>query len=101
MSYDTYQEMKREYHLNNKHLIEIVNKDTPQNILMAKTVWCKLEDDKAKATTLNNEFGFTERLVNKLMHFAYLKGSSDIEQRSYDRGYEQARQDILEKIGEL
>jgi hypothetical protein len=61
MSYEKYKELEKNYAKNNASLIESVKKsETPQNILMAKTVYKVFEDDD-KITVGEMEFGFSEK----------------------------------------
>lgn len=64
-----------------------------QHILAYKMIASKLEDGERAKTIHDAEgtLGFTEVLVNRLMHFAYLKGVRDIEQKSFQRGWDEAR----------
>jgi hypothetical protein len=100
MSYEAYQQLKKDHAERNADLISKVKRDeVPQNILMAKTV-SNILDDGEKCTTGNNlEFGFTERMVNKLMHYAFLLGATGVDERSFERGYEKAREEMAKFLG--
>lgn len=95
-AYDSYVKAKSEYALRYDDLIAFVNsaKETPQHLLMAKTVSNKLENDDAKCLRKDGEFYFTEALVNKLMHFAYLQGKKGFEERSFAAGYAAYRKEV-------
>jgi hypothetical protein len=105
-NYDEYLKGQIIYAEKNKDVINEVNKSDkdiifPQHILWAKTVCKQLENDKAKTLTINDEYYFTERLVNKLMLFAYLKGAKDIDETSFKKGWEDCLQDVANKLGLL
>ena len=55
----------------------------------------------AKTLVINEEFYFTEKLVNKLMLFAFLKGRRDVNEKSYEKGWEDCRKDVANKLGFL
>lgn len=95
-AYDSYVKAKIAFAEENEDLIAFVNKakETPQHLLMAKTVSDKLENDEAKCLRKDGEFYFTEALVNKLMHFAYLKGQKGFEERSFAAGYASYRKEV-------
>ena len=102
MSYDEFKKNVDLYSSNNAKNIEAVkkSKETPQNVLMMKTTSKLFEDgEKCVAKTMQNEFGFSEALVNKLMHFAYLQGTKAIDEKSFALGYEKARKEILDFMG--
>jgi len=97
--YDWYLEIKRKYAESHLDDVTIVNKseDIPQHILWAKSVSDKLIDTKSKYVGDGESFGFNESLVNKLMHFAYLQGSKQINETSYQNGWYDCLSDI-EKV---
>lgn len=84
----------------NENDINAVNKsEIPQHILMAKNAYKMFKDYDAGFTVIKGKFYFTEAMVNKLMYFAYLLGSKDINQKSYDKGYNDSRANIAEYLG--
>ena len=99
--YDWYLKNKKEYAEKNSDVIKEVNghKDTPQYILWAKTVAEELEGGDAKCVKNDMGYFFTEQLVNKLMHFAYLKGTKAIEENSYKKGWDDCLNDVGKKLG--
>jgi len=102
--YEDYLKGKKKYANDNSGIIKVTNKSDketifPQHILWAKTVSKELETDEAKTLTIEKEFYFTEKLVNKLMLFAYLKGRSDIDEESFKIGWDDCRIDIANKLG--
>lgn len=104
MSYDDYLKAVKEYAEDNASVISEVNKADkepifPQHILWAKTVSEHLENDEAKTLRIDEEFYFTEKLVNKLMLFAFLKGRNDVDEKSYKKGWDDCMDDIAEKLG--
>ena len=100
MSYEDYLKKQKEYVESKAADIAKVNKDKmPQGILWNKMVCSKLEDDKAYSKTIEDNYYFTELLVNKLMYFAYLQGSKAFEENSYQKGWQDCRRDVAEKLG--
>jgi hypothetical protein len=106
MSYDAYMAGIKKYVEDNKPLIDQVNKEAkeiifPQHILWYKNVYKELVDElnNAKTTTIDGEFYFTEKLVNKLMLFAWHKGQHNIEEMSYKRGWNDRMKDIANLLG--
>jgi len=100
--YEEYLEGKKKYAEENKKTIEKAKTDNiPQAILWQKTVSDHLEDDKAKCVTIDGNFYFTEKLVNRLMYYSYLRGRCDIEKKSYDRGFSDCLEKMREKIDEM
>uniref|UniRef100_A0A6M3K5P7 Uncharacterized protein n=1 Tax=viral metagenome TaxID=1070528 RepID=A0A6M3K5P7_9ZZZZ len=98
--YEWYLNNKKLYEKENKSVIDEVNKqDSPQHILWAKTICGNLESEIAKCVYNNDGFFFTEPLVNKLMHFAYLKGSRSINENSYQDGWDDCLLDVSKKLG--
>jgi len=81
---------QRQRHAKN---IETVKREhTPQHILAMKELWQDLtlaEDSDRKV--------FPERVVNRLMHLAYLSGLDGVEDRSARKGYSRA----VEKMAQL
>lgn len=107
-AYESYLKLKKEFAENNKSAIDIVNncgKHNPQNILMMKTVYDKLVDEAKGARLIKLDPGseestlyFTEPLVNKLMHFAFLMGSKAIDEKSFQSGWDSCREDVLTRL---
>jgi hypothetical protein len=93
----TYTEMVEEFTKQNKALIEISKKDdTPNQVLFAKGA-CKEFHDDDKCFTFSADFegfAFSERMVNKLMHLAFLMGSKDVDKDSFESGYNKARAEM-------
>jgi len=101
MSYSEYVNACKEFAESNQDLIDIVNKskETPQSVLWQKTVSNKLENETAKCLRKDGEFYFTEELVNKLMHFAFLKGQKGFDERSFNSGWANCRKEMLSALG--
>ena len=102
-AYDEYLKMTKKYSEDNLDIIEETNRSDkesifPQHILMAKTVSKHLEDDEAKTLRIDENFYFTENLVNKLMLFAFLKGRKDIDELSYRRGWKDCRDAVAKTL---
>lgn len=102
-AYEDYLAKCKEYAENNEEIIKLVNFSDkeiifPQHILLMKTVSKYLENDKAKTVKIEDEFYFTEYLVNKLMLFAYIKGSRNIEETSFKKGWDACREDVAKKL---
>ena len=97
--YEWYLENKRKYA--ERHLDDVVtvnkSKDLPQHILWAKSIAEKLIDEKSHYVGEGDTFGFNESLVNKLMYFAYLQGSKQINETSFQSGWNDCLSDI-EKV---
>src|SRR4030042_2505157 len=77
---------------------EVNSSEVPQHILWDMAVCKEFEDSEAYTKTIEGKFYFTELLVNKLMYFAYLSGTKDINARSYRRGWKEAHDHILKKM---
>ncbi len=80
--------------------------ETPQHILWAKTVITDIlkKEDNSKYYTLmgfGNKFGFSELLVNKLMHYCYNQGYKAGKESGEKTGYDKAREEIIDKIHSL
>ena len=108
MSIDAYMDEVKKYVEDNKPLIDQVNKEAkgiifPQHILWYKNVYKELVDElnNAKTTTIDGEFYFTEKLVNKLMLFAWHQGRHCIEESSYKRGWDNCRKTIADSLDDL
>ncbi len=101
MSYSEYVNSCKNFAESNQDLIDIVNKskETPQSVLWQKTVSNKLENETAKCLRIDGEFYFTEKLVNKLMHFAFLKGQKGFDERSFESGWAKCRKEMLSALG--
>jgi hypothetical protein len=92
--YEEYLESCKKYANDNRSIIEDTKRKAsdiifPQNILMAKTV---IKD---------GNFYFTEKLVNRLMLFAYLKGSRAVDEDSYKMGWNDSKEEMTNKIVEV
>ena len=59
----------------------------------------KLEDENAKFLKIEEKYYFTELLVNKLMHYAYLKGSRSVNEDSLKKGWDACMEDVAKKLG--
>src|SRR5574343_117183 len=92
-AYEKHLQARRDYltkHSQEVRTIKGASVGDIQHILWMKTLSQELEDG-AKCRTFrgkDGEFGFTECLVNRLMHLAYLKGSQAIEETSYRKGWD-------------
>ena len=99
-AYETYLKDIKEYVIQNDEVIEECKKEIPQHILWSKNVCDALEDKKENAVTkeIDDEFYFTEILVNRLMYFSYLKGAKDINEKSFQKGWDSCRDDVAKKL---
>lgn len=98
MSYEMVQEMKARYLEKSADLILAVQKASkeivfPQNILVYKMASSALEnaDDDAVCKRIEDNYYFTEKLVNRLMYLAYLEGKREIDPRSFEAGASSAK----------
>lgn len=100
MSYNEYLKMRKQFQDNNKRLIEHINHSTniPQNVLLQKEVAELLETDEATFKKIDDKFYFTEKLVNKLMWFSYLKGCEQFVESSYQKGWDDCLDDVKERL---
>lgn len=74
-----------------------------QHILWMKSV-CEMLEDGDKARTFrhpDDTFGFTEILVNRLMHFAYLKGTRAVDEKSFRAGWDACREEAVKAVEKL
>lgn len=105
--YELHLEARRRYAEDNSALIKQVCGDNfptgTQHILWMKTVSDQLEDGGEHKTFRSEDgtFGFTEQLVNRLMHFAYMKGVAEFDQRSYRRGWEEGLEAATKAVNDL
>lgn len=96
--YELYLRGRKEHIEKYKDVISKVNNSSvPQNILWIKSVCREIENDEAKCETINDEFYFTEKLVNKLMYLSYLIGVNDGRDvaGSFDDGWNAHREHIM------
>ena len=103
-AYEEYRKGVEKYIADNRATIEETKRqasDTifPQHILWAKEVCDELKTDEAKTLRIEEEFYFTEKLANRLMLYAFLKGQRDIDIRSHKRGWNECRKDVAQKLG--
>jgi hypothetical protein len=97
-SYEEYLKIKEDYSKRTEDDIEnCKNTEVPQHILLSKTVSDLLEEE-GDYISANETFYFRERLVNKLMYFAFLQGQRQFEARSYNEGWSDCIKDIKEYI---
>jgi len=92
-AYDRYLAHCKGYAMDNKKSIEAAKTgNTPQDVLWAKTVSKHLEDenDEAAFKKVGDEYYFTEKLANRLMHYAWLQGAKGIKEKSYSQGWADA-----------
>ena len=103
--YEVHLEARRKYAEDNADLIKQVCGDNwplgTQHILWMKTVADKLEGGDARTERHGEFFGFSEILVNRLMHFAYLKGCLEFDQRSYRHGWEEGKEAAIKAVESL
>lgn len=101
--YEYYLNLKKTYAAEHKDSIAIVNKSTatPQVVLLAKTVANELISGDSGYKTTDEGFFFTEELVNKLMHFAYLQGQKQISDESHRQGWADCIADIQKVFAPL
>jgi hypothetical protein len=102
--YDEYREQVEKYLADNKATLEETKKQAnntifPQHILWAKEACDELRTEEAKTLTIEGTFYFTEKLVNRLMLYAFLKGQRDIDKRSHEKGWNDYRQNIADLLG--
>ena len=101
-AYEEYRKGVEKYIADNHATIEETKKQArifPQHILWAKNVCDELETDDAETLRIEGGFYFTEKLVNRLMLYAFLKGQRDIDMRSHKRGWNECRKDVAQKLG--
>lgn len=103
-AYEEYKKGVKKYISDNRATIEETKKQAsenifPQHILWAKEVCDELKTEEAKTLWIEDEFCFTEQLVNRLMLYAFLKGQRDIDFRSHKLGWDECRKDIAQKLG--
>jgi hypothetical protein len=101
--YDEYRKGVEKYISDNRETIEKTKRQAnetifPQHVLWAKEVCGELETEDAKTVWIDGEFYFTEKLVNRLMLYAFLKGERNIDIKSHKRGWEDCRKDIAGKL---
>ncbi len=82
------------------------HKDVDQHILHLKSVVLeRIEKENNPEVfgktfrTPGGTFGFTEKLVNQLMQYAYESGRKDIDKKSYDRGVDETWNVVANKLG--
>lgn len=73
--------------------------EVPQHILWSKSICGALEDSEAYTKRIDDKFYFTELLVNKLMHFAYLAGTKEIDMQSHRKGWDDCWAETMKKLG--
>jgi len=76
-------------------------KEVGQNILHLKAIGSKAFENEDECFVFNSgdKFGFSERLVNQLMQFAFDQGRKDIDEKSFNIGHEQCWQEVIGKLG--
>lgn len=85
-----------------KERIEYVLKnEVPQHILATKEVADALVIGEEGYSRTEAGFFFKEKLVNRLMHLCYLHGKADIDERSFQAGYEKALEVMREKLNQI
>lgn len=72
-------------------------KETAQNVLWLKQM--ALMSDHFKHLKDDPKHNVSEAFLNACMQLAYDSGSQYVDQKSYDRGYAQARREIAETLG--
>ena len=99
--YSWYLKQCKEYADNNKEVIKEAKKEVPQHILLAKTVSDEFKDEANGIgyKTIDDQFYFTGKMVNRLMYFAYLKGSRAMNEKSYEKGWDDCTVDVAKKLG--
>lgn len=99
--YSWYLKNCKEYAESNKEIIKECKKEIPQHILWAKTISDDFKDDVNGCgyKTIDDKFYFTEKMVNRLMYFAYLKGTRAIDEKSYKKGWDDCIKDVGSKLG--
>ena len=96
---DNIKNIQRAYHKN--RIRTVLSTEVPQHILATKSIADELV--KGDEGYVRNEVGFffTEKLVNRLMHLAYLHGRDDIDERSFEAGKNKAIELMQRKLEEL
>lgn len=101
--YEQFRKQAEEYVKENRPTIEETKRLAndhifPQHILWAKEVCDELKTDEATTLRIEDNFYFTEKLVNRLMLYAYLKGQKHIDTKSFQKGWNACRKDIAQKL---
>ncbi len=90
---------QREFH--KERVKKVMSEEVPQHILATKELADDLVlGDEGYART-EAGFFFKEKLVNRLMHLAYLHGRDEIGERSFNLGREKAIAIMQAKLEEL
>lgn len=101
--YDDYRKSVKRYIKDKSATIkEVCRGDTPQHVLWKKEVAAAIEKELGGDHTVREAVGgffFRELLVNKLMHFAYLDGAKSIDDKSYQKGWDDCRESLLKQMG--
>lgn len=108
-AYEWYDKLKAASAASNKDRIKQVLKADVfelQPVLQLKMSCSELEDDEHFCFYGNDKYdtttyGFNEKLVNRLMHLAYLYGCQDIEKKSFENGYQCCKKDFAKELEKL
>jgi len=84
-----------------KNIEHVLNNEVPQHILVTKEVADALTVGEEGYSRTEVGFFLKERLVNRLMYLCYLKGSSEIETKSFEAGYNKAIELMEKKLKEV
>lgn len=110
-NYEKHNKRKEKYLEDNADLIgKVIDRETPQEILWEKCASDAFENAKEgrfmKRVSLENENGeteekfvFSEKMANKLMHFAFLKGKLEGAEEGKKEGYEDCMDEVAESLG--
>jgi hypothetical protein len=93
------EEKQKAYHKD--RIEQVLHTSVPQHILATKSVVDALAPGTDGFVRNSTGFFFTETLVNRLMYLAYLHGREDIDNRSFQAGYEKALEVARKKLGEV
>ena len=99
--YQHFLKLKANHAEQHKQLIQGIKKaeGIPQWVLMDKTVSDAIMPDGQQGTvTIDDKFYFTEPCVNRLLWFCTKKAHLDIDQKSYQDGYNSAMKDVAKKL---
>ena len=99
--YELYLKQKENYKQQHDKLLFKINsqESTPQNLLIAKSVGRDIFNNKDAGCYCESMdgggFGFSEIMVNKLMTLAYSLGCTNIDEQSFTKGYNKAREEMI------
>lgn len=90
-------------HLAKEDEVLLKEGETPQFILRYKAtisgILQKRDPNQYYFVEKPGKFGFSERMVNQLMKFAYERGVEHSKQKGFEKGWDAAMKDVAEKLG--